>query len=176
VDGRLRTGKLVADFVGKWKDAGSTVTIVPENYTVAGYSFSFNKVITHNGLNGQGDPSWTTVVTNAVLSHPTNGSSSWECTRVTTWTDGYGDMDVSNNAYEVTGTASGVSRNGVPYTAVVDMDRPLRILANCPNIVSGVLGLTPQDRQTREIDYGNGACDKDAVLTVGNYTTIITLP
>lgn len=176
LDGRLRTGKLNASFVGKWKDAGSTVTITPDNYTVAGYAFTFNKVITYNGLNGQSDPYWTVVVTNAVLSHPTNGTSTWSCDRVTTWTEGHADTDPTNNEYEVTGTAEGVSRNGVNYTVVVDASQPLKVLASCPNIVSGVLGLTPQGKLTREIDYGTGACDNQAVLTVGNYTTTITLP
>lgn len=176
LDGRLRTGKLHGVFSGKWKDVGSSVVITPENYTVSGYAFSFTETITYQGLNTDSDPYWTTVVTNAVLTHASNGMSTWNCNRTTVWTEGSGDLDPSNNVYEVFGQANGVARNNIAYTVVVDQAKALRAEVGCQWVVSGQLELTPKDYDTRTIDYGNGACDNKAVLTVGNYTSEITLP
>ena len=175
LDGRLRTGKLIATFTGKWKDPGSTCTVVPQDYTVAGVALSFNKTITYNGENGQAQPNWTTEVTNAVATSATSGTFTWECTRVTTWVEGTGDLDASNNVFEVVGVANGVTRQNIAYDVVVDADAPLRVEASCPNIVSGRFSISPADRATRVIDYGTGACDNVATLTVGQYSGTITL-
>jgi hypothetical protein len=176
VDGRLRTGQLKAVFTGKWKDPGSQVVITPTNYTVSGYSLSFTKTVTYEGLNSDNDPYWTTVVANGVINHPTNGGSSWSCTRTTTWVEGSGDLDPTNNVYEVFGTSNGVSRQGVSYVVNVNAATPLRVETGCQYITSGILSLTPAQRTARNIDYGTGICDNQATLSVGSYVTTITLP
>lgn len=173
LDGRLRTGKLHADFTGKWKDAGSTATITPENYTVNGYAFTFTKTITMNDR-VNGNLNWTVDVDDAVLTHPDNGQISWQSIRTTTWAEGEGDLDPSTNVYIIEGDASGIARNGLAFTA--NTDQPLRVELSCQYIVQGVLSLTPDGRETRSIDYGTGACDNQAVLTVGNFQGNITLP
>jgi hypothetical protein len=174
LDGRLRTGKLRATFNGKWKDAGSTVTITPENYTVAGYAFSFTAVVTFNGRDGNAHLNWTTVVTDAVMTHATYGVINWEGTRTTTWIAGEGNVDVSTYVYEVTGSANGTARNGRTFTA--NIDQPLRVELSCQWVVSGVWSIIPQGLDKRSIDYGTTGCDNQATFTVGTYTTTLTLP
>lgn len=174
LDGRLRTGKLRATFNGKWKDAGSTVTITPENYSVAGYAFAFTAVVTFNGRDGGGHLNWTTVVTDATLIHGTYGTIDWEGTRTTTWIEGEGNTDASTFVYEVTGSANGMARNGRTFTA--NIDSPLRVELSCRWPVSGVWSITPQALEKRSVDYGGPGCDDQAVFTVGAYTTALTLP
>ncbi|HEX2898589.1 MAG TPA: hypothetical protein VHS96_02605 [Bacteroidia bacterium] len=174
LDGRLRTGKLHATFNGKWKDAGSTVVITPEGYTVAGYAFSFISTVTVNGRDGNGDLSWTTDVQDAVLTHPTSGTIRWEGTRTTTWIEGEGSFDANTYVYEVTGSANGTARNGLTFTAQVE--QPLRVELSCRYIVGGVWSVTPQDREKRSVDYGNTGCDNQAILSVGTFSTVLTLP
>jgi hypothetical protein len=174
LDGRLRAGKLKAEFTGKWKDAGSQVVITPDGYSVNGYAFSFTATITFNGRDANSHLNWTTVVSNAVLTHPTNGTIQWNSTHNTTWTAGEGSLDPNTYVYEVTGSSNGVARNLLTFVASID--QPLRIELNCQWIVGGVWTITPQDRDPRSIDYGNNGCDNQATLTVGNYTTAVTLP
>jgi hypothetical protein len=174
LDGRLRSGRLIATFTGKWKDAGSTVVITPDDYTVAGYAFSFTATVTVNGRNSAGKLNWTTVVDNATLTHPSNGTITWEATRTTTWVAGEGSFDPNTYVYEVTGSANGVARNNLSFTAQVD--QPLRVELSCRHIVSGVWSITPQGREKRSIDYGNTGCDDQATLTVGTFSTQLTLP
>lgn len=174
LDGRLRTGKLHAAFNGKWRDAGSTVVITPEDYTVAGYAFDFSATVTVNPVDGNGHRNWTSVVSNAVLVHPTNGTIRWNSTRTTTWVEGEGSFDPSTYVYEVTGTANGTARNGLTFTAGVD--EPLRIEMSCRWITDGIWSITPQGRDPRTIDYGGTGCDDQATLSVGEFSTAVTLP
>ena len=175
VDGRTRTGKLIANFNGKWKDAGSTVVITPDGYSVEGFAFHFTQTITMNGRDpSTGLLSWETVVDNAVLTDPVTLSQiSWESTRTTTWAEGEGDLDLSNNVYLVSGNSSGTSRTGRDFTVLTTQD--LRVELSCPTITEGVLEITPAGLQTRTIDYGNGSCDGVVTLGIGSFQTQINL-
>lgn len=174
-DGRLRTGILIATFDGKWKDQGARVTVTPQGYSVSGYAFSFELVSTMNGRDTQsGLLSWTTVVTNASLINPNESSQiTWEGTRTTVFKSGEGDLNLSNNVYEITSTSSGTARNGRGFTA--QTKTPLEVQLSCPNVVRGTVELTPLNLETRSIDYGQGACDGIAILTVGSFQTEINL-
>lgn len=181
LDGRLRTGRLIAEFNGKWRDQGSTVRITPDAYTIsnatatATYAVTFVYDITMNGRDGDGNLNWTNVITNAnFINSATNERISWQGTRTTTWIEGEGSTDLSSYVYRIEGTASGNSRNGRAFTA--EVTAPLIVELNCPNVVSGVLEVSPQDLETRSIDYGTGACDGIAQLTVGSFVTQINLP
>lgn len=181
LDGRLRSGTLTAEFQGKWKDAGATVTITPSNYTVTNvtgtvtYAVSFEQTIVMNGRNADNQLNWTNTITNAVfINAVSNERIVWEGERTTTWIEGEGDLDLGNNVYAVSGTANGIARTGRSFTAATTT--PLRVELDCPNVTSGTIEITPQDLLTRSIDYGTGSCDQVAVLTVGTFSQEISLP
>lgn len=175
LDGRLRTGALIATFNGFWKNENSTVTIVPESYTVAGYSFFFTQTILVNPRNTAGQINWTTRVVDAELLHPQNGQISWDSERTTTWVEGEDTPLVfQDDAFEVTGTANGISRTNRGFD--VTITNPLRIIGDCGYVVAGAIELTPQQLATRTIDYGQGACDNRILLTVGNFQQEYFLP
>lgn len=171
-DGRLRTGKLTATFVGKWLTPGTFVDIEPTDYTVNGNSLLFEKRITYNGINTDGHKNWTTTVTGGQVITST-GTIEWETSRETEWISGDGDTDPSNNVYSITATSSGKSRRGITFTAATET--PLIVHLNCPNIVQGIVSITPTGYQERSIDYGTGSCDNQATLTIGEWSTVITL-
>lgn len=172
LDGRVRAGKLIAVFSGKWRNAGATVVITPDDYMVNGNQMEFEKTIVYNGLNNQGNPSWDVTVSNASIQTST-GTITYESVRTTEQTAGYGDLSLSNDEFSITGTASGTARNGRSFT--MNTDEPLIVQSDCAHVVAGVLSITPEELQTRSIDYGNGICDNYATLTIGNYTVSITL-
>lgn len=177
LDGRRRAGKLIAVFNGKWNVNGTSVTITPEDYQVTGlngktYDFSFTHTITRTGINSAGHLVLAVVVKDAVLTS-SDGTIRWESTRNVAWTQGILDGNPTTNVYEITGSASGTSSNNVSFT--VTIDEPLVIKATCPHIVQGVLSLTPAGRLTRTLDYGNGACDNEALLVIDTFSRTITL-
>lgn len=175
LDGRLRSGALVATFNGLWKDPGSTVVIRPDNYTVSSYAFSFTQTISVNQKDADNRSNWTTTVDNAQLFHPQNGQITWDSQRTTTWVAGESTLtDFADDAFEVTGNASGITRNNREFTA--DIVTPLRIVTDCSYIVSGSVDIKPRDLNTRTVDYGQGSCDNRVMLTVGSYQQEFFLP
>lgn len=172
-DGRARAGKLVADFYGRWSEEGSYVEIVPDGYSVNTWPVLFTKTITNNGRNSDGNLTFSTEVVDGRIATP-QGTIFYTSERETEWTFGESTpLDVSDNEYVITGTASGTARNTLSFTATID--EPLLVRANCPNIVQGIISITPDNRDTRTIDYGNGGCDNLVTISVGSYTTQITL-
>lgn len=172
LDGRRRAGKLIGIFNGKWNVDGAFVDITSDGYQVTGfdgtsYDFSFNKRITR--VNAQ---NYSVEVNNAVLSSA-DGSISWNSNRTIEWVAGTDDMNPETNEYLIRGSASGTAITGVNFT--VTIDEPLKILATCPNIVSGVITLTPQGGADRLIDYGNGTCDATANVTISGFSRTIQL-
>ncbi|MEM6264291.1 MAG: hypothetical protein AAGI38_17390 [Bacteroidota bacterium] len=177
LDGRTRAGKLTGIFYGQWKNDGSYVDITPENYRITllngeAYDFSFSKKISKLGPDSDGNPTFRTEVKNAVLTGD-DGTVRWNSTRTTKWVEGVGDLNPSTNVYLVSGGATGTNRKGVDFE--VEILEPLRIEMDCPNVTQGVLELTPDEKETRSLDYGDGTCDRRATFSVGNFTTEITL-
>ena len=168
LDGRNRAGKLVGEYSGKWTDPGSTISISPDGYSVAGYAFFFNLTTTLNQPDANGNPNWTTVITNAELINPSDGGRiNWESTRTTTWIEGEDTFTYDDNAYEVTGSATGNARSLRFFTA--ETTTPLRYNVTCPQPVSGVVSISPDSLQTRSINYGAGTCDNFGVIQVNGF-------
>ncbi|RMG31735.1 MAG: hypothetical protein D6730_00955 [Bacteroidetes bacterium] len=171
-EGRTRQGKLIGTFHGKWSQAGSYVDIVSDGYQVSKldgtvYSFEFQKRITKID-----STTYSVKVENAVLTSD-QGSIKWQSERVVEWTAGRGDADPLNNEYLLTGGASGTSIKGLNFN--VRIEEPLKVLANCPHIVSGVLSLTPEGKEERTIDYGSGECDDEVILSIFGFSRTINL-
>ncbi len=174
LDGRSRAGKLVAQFNGSWKDPGSTVVTTPDGYSVEGYAFSFIHRSTINPLDAENRINWTTVVSDAELINPSDGSTiNWESTWTATWVEGDGTFGLDDNIYEISGVASGVARSLRSFTA--STSSPLRIGLTCPTPIAGTCTISPDSLETRTIDYGNGACDNVAVLRMDEFETQINL-
>ena len=51
----------------------------------------------------------------------------------------------------------------------------LRKEIGCRHIVSGSLALTPSGKPTRYVDFGTGACDDQATVTINGNVYNITL-
>ena len=177
LDGRNRSGKLVGIFSKKWNEPNASVVITPENYQVrllngTTYHFSFIKTITQNGLNAEGNPMLSVEVKEAVLTSDVH-SIQWESSRTVEWVEGIGNLEPENHVYEISGSAAGISSTGVEFS--VSIDAPLVVKANCAHITAGVMSLTPKGKLTRSIDYGDGACDAEAVVEIAGFTRKIEL-
>jgi hypothetical protein len=75
--------------------------------------------------------------------------------------------------YLITGSANGTSAGGTSYTAVIG--QALRKELSCRHIVSGIISITPGDKPTRTINYGDGTCDDKATVTINGNVFNITL-
>lgn len=168
-DGRIRKGQIMLTYTGRYRDEGTIITITPQNYTVNGYVLSGTKVITNNGLNSNGDPSFSIVVDGSITAPGNAWTSEWNSNRLRTWIEGSNTLTIWDDVYEITGSGSGVNRNGVLYNVLITS--PLRAEIGCRWLVSGSMTLTPDGYDARIIDFGNGECNNGFSVTVNGETT-----
>lgn len=172
-DGKERRGELVGTFSDwPWR-VNATLTIVPENYFVDDYSVEGQKVHRYLGKNLSGNRHWHVEVTDGLVITPDGATITWESERETELIKGGEDFDPTNNVYAITGEARGNNRNGREFEAMIK--EALIIEVGCPNVTQGVLDITPEELKTRSVDYGDGNCDDDAIVTIGNKTYDIKL-
>lgn len=168
-DGRIRNGVLFVTFTGRYRDAGTIITITPQNYTVNGYSVNGTKTVTNMGLNSESQPYFSVVVQGSISPPGNAWTTSWNSSRTRTWIEGYNTTsNVWDDVYEIDGTASGVNRFGNPYT--IDITTPLRAEIGCPWLVSGILQIIPDGADTRTVDFGSGDCNNGFTVTVNGET------
>ena len=169
-DGRYRRGKIMVRFTTdvNRRTAGAVVTRV--DYFVNDNQHTATRTFTDIG-NG----SFTVDVTNASIIRANNGGThSWTANWIFTRTAGFGTPQVSDDVYNVTGSATGTNHKNVGYTAVIQ--NPLVKRADCPKyFVQGTIAVTNTNSKAMSLDYGTGTCDNVATVTVNGHTRTITL-
>lgn len=178
-DGVNRRGKLIVTLTDRYVNPGSVLTVQPQNYYVNDHLIEGTKTITNNGRNGSNNLSFTVQVTNGKVTFPAGGYTTWNSTRTNEWIAGESTTWFSNglsgicdDVYLITGSANGVNRAGLSYT--VSITSPLRKELCCRWLVSGVIEIAPSGLLTRTVNFGGGACDAIATVTIaGNTFTFV---
>lgn len=175
-----RSGKVIATFTGPYAEAGTLITITTDNYYVNGNRVEGVKTVFNEGFNDAGNLFYSIAVADGLITLATGETISWTASRTREWIGGYGTPEIEDDVYALTdGIAAehaveGVNRNGIPFTAHIA--EPLIRELDCRWMVSGILEVSPEGMEMRTIDFGTGDCDNSATLTVGGFTTEITLP
>lgn len=169
-----RSGKIIATFTGLYKDEGTVITIDPEDYYVNGTHVEGNKTVTNLGLNDAGNLHFSVIVSDALVTLPDGSNIEWASSKDREWIEGVETSEIHDDVYMITGNAEGINRLDIPFTMVIL--EALRKELDCHWVVSGVVEVSPEGEDSRTIDYGDGECDNEATLTVGDFTTTITLP
>lgn len=175
-DGRDRRGKILISYTGEYKAVGSVITITPDNYFVNDNQILGTKVITNLGdTDGDSFVEFHVVIDGSVILADNKGTITFKANKYREWVAGMGTEERSDDEFNAWGTASGSHSDGKSYTAVVDEATPLHRIMGCRHWVSGILNITPASRPTRSIDFGDGTCDDQAVVTVNGHSRTITL-
>jgi hypothetical protein len=165
-DGRVRNGQIMVSFTGRYRDEGTVITVTPQNYKVNGYELEGTKVITNLGTNSQGFLHYSIAVDGSITAPGNIWTTSWTSSRVRTWVAGSSTLTPWDDAYEITGSASGINRNGIAYN--MSITTPLRAEIICPWLVSGVITITPEENEARVVDFGSGDCNNGFTVTIGD--------
>jgi hypothetical protein len=168
IDGRVRKGRILVTYTGRYRDAGTIITITPQNYTVDGYLIVGAKTIVNEGTNSNGQPYFTIVVTATITAPNAAYVTTWNSTRTRTWTQGYNTITPLDDVYQITGLATGTNRNGISYAAQVT--EPLVAKVTCPWLVSGEYTVNPANGATRTVNFGSGDCNNGFTVTVNGNT------
>ena len=177
-DTKFRKGLITVSFTGSYRDSGTVITITATNYFVGYDSINPTKVngqriVTNKGLNTNNHLNYS-IQANLTLVNYLNEQLTWSSTRNREWIAGDTSSSWTDDEYLITGTASGKSFGGVNYTVTI-ID-PLHVRLDCPKwITAGTFSLTPENKEARILNYGNGTCDNLATVTIKDRTFDISL-
>jgi len=172
--GITRTGKIYMSLTDYWKNVGSLRTTTFEDFFVDGNQIEGVKTVENIGENADGLLSWERKIENGKVTFADGTSTTIDCNRVSVMVAGADTFVFADDEYDVTGTSSGVDRNGVPFTTEITV--PLHFINGCRFPVSGELTITSEGLDTPiVIDYGDGTCDNLATQTIGTEVTEIEL-
>jgi hypothetical protein len=170
-DGLQRRGRLLVTFTGPYSEAGTVITITPQDYHVNDHLLQGVKTVTNAGPDDQGNTHFIVTVAGTVTAPDGSWTSTHNYQRTRTWIAGEGTAALLDDVYLITGGGSGVNRHGTAFT--VQITTPLRVEVGCPWIVSGVQEIVPQGQPARVIDFGQGGCDAQVTITVGNFSFVV---
>ncbi|MBC8111967.1 MAG: hypothetical protein H7Y04_12975, partial [Verrucomicrobia bacterium] len=172
---RLRKGKVKIAYTGKYRENNAQQILTFENYAVAPVGTTTfivvdnatKKTVSHV-INGS---IYTTTIKaeNAKLTYPDGSIVSWNSDRVRNWDVKNTLFDYTDDEATLSGTFNGTNRNGVSYSVTSTPNSPLlyklACLATSGSVpVQGKMTITPAGGVAREIDFGNGSCDRNATL------------
>lgn len=186
-DNRYRRGKIFISYSNSvkpepytyWDSLTSiTITTSPDNSYFVGndannmHQVIGSKTVTNNGHNlTTGNMTWTVVVNGQIIKANNQGTISWTSNRVREWLTGEGTPYYwLDDSYGVTGSASGTSANGTPFSMNIT-SQLIRKISCIRWFVSGTLEFKPGNKPTRYVDFSppsNGACDDVATVTINS--------
>jgi hypothetical protein len=172
-DGRYRRGKIIISYEGHYREPGHVHTITFADYFVDDNQLLGTKTVTNTGTNAAGNLAFTVHVDGKIIKANGAGTVTWKSDRTREWIAGASTPVWSDDVYLITGGASGTSASGNNFTLTIL--QALRKEIGCRHFVSGQISMAPDNKAVRLIDYGNGACDNEATVTINGKSHVITL-
>lgn len=172
INGWIRKGKIIYTLNKLPRETGAVVNVTFENYYVNGYKLEGSYSMTNNGST-DANLNITTRLVNGKITYP---DGKWY-TRTSTinWQQvaGSGTASVLDDEFNVTGEA--VIKSSANNELITSSKSPLLRKVTCGNFVSGQLNVA-YNRIAGVLDFGGGACDKNATLSLGTRNYEVTLP
>lgn len=174
LDGRVRKGKIITVYSNRAYMPGSTISTSFEGYFVNSLKIEGTHVITNtSSANGFS----FTVAIDGTITRPNGNYIEWTSNKSIAQSEGQSTSgDYSDDAFSVTGQAAGIVKiNERFFEWNTSITSPLIIKPTCRWIVKGTLSYQKNGNSVASLDYGNGACDNEATLSVNDRSRIITL-
>jgi hypothetical protein len=206
LDGHLRNGTIMYNWSASissathYRDSGLVISVTTPNndYYVDSNKIQVNKTITNQGRITSGNLTWH-VTTSLIITKANNGGTiQWSSTRdkvllntnlfvyngstISASFTGYiNPINWAGAVVGVTGTASGISADGLSFTDVISIMlvrnfncSPSLIHPHFHPYVAGEIDFTPSGKLTRKINFGTGACDETYTISIGSWSVTIT--
>lgn len=176
---RMRKGKIIITVTGPMWEAGSSRTVELDNFYVNGHKVEGTRIVTNEGrwMEGEyeGRRYFSVVLTGGKVYVPdTDIVISKEVNRTRTFFEGEETRwDTRDDIWYIDGIATGVNRKGIPFSREITSSLWKEI--GCRFITKGTVLISAEGRPDVILDYGDGACDPEATVTVGDESRTINL-
>jgi len=163
-DGRLRRGIINFETTGFYSEEGTVVTVTFDNYYQNNYKVEGTQIVTNDGRNSDSNLVYTVEINDGVVTTPDNKVINYEQNTTREWAEGETTiLDVCDDVYYITGTQNGLSSDSIAYLLTVQQQLDVKIC--CNYIRAGILDVDIEGLSTLSINYGDGTCDENAVVT-----------
>ena len=176
-DGRYRRGMITLAFTGRYRDSLTTITVTPLNYYVNDNQLLGTKTIKNKGHNAAHHLVYEINANMSVVKGDGSGIITWSSIRQREWISGESTLTWNDDIYSITGGATGAAAGGGTFSTLITTPLIRNMALGCRrHFTSGVVEHAPTGKATRYIDYGSGACDDIATVTIDGVSYTITLP
>jgi hypothetical protein len=164
-NGRFHSGKIIIEQSDSMRKNGATRITTFENFGIDSLRLKNGSVTLKNeGKNDNGNPKFSRKITDMVIEGP-NGQVNIRSLHTRTLVKGDDTEDRADDVWKIEGETIGTSDDHVVFSAYIR--EALVRKGDCPYIVAGKEVVTRKGR-TAVIDYGDGTCDRFAVVTLEN--------
>ncbi|MEM0518470.1 hypothetical protein [Aequorivita flava] len=159
-NGNIVSGSILLEY-GPLTSGTYTVNYTFQNFVFNGNGVSGGGSVLYEIAN-QNDNPQSTLTESITVSFPnTTVTATRNGTRISEWVEGVGSGTWVDNVYNITGNWQTQFTNGFERSGEVTQQLVYKLA--CPFIVEGKLQIT-QDGLSAIIDFGDGACDNQAVF------------
>lgn len=175
---RTRKGKIIITVSGPMWQEGSMREVTFEDYYVNDHKIEGVRTVTNQGRHMEGEYEgkiyFTVVLERARVTTDDDFTITKQVNRTRTFVEGEETKwDTRDDIWYIEGLATGVNRNGVAFTR--EITSPLWKEIGCRFITQGTVLISAEGRPDAILDYGEGECDPDVTITVGEETRTINL-
>jgi hypothetical protein len=178
-DGHTRRGKIITDYTNRLVYPGATATTTFDGFYID--SIQVQGTHTINNTGSTSSRQLTVDVTDAKLTKPSGNYTQWTSHKVITQTEGLATADFHDDVFSVQGSAHGQTKKENLLAAWdSNIAEPLVKKFVCHWIVQGKIRTLRVNTSATSpwaavLDFGNGDCDNQAVITINGVAHNITL-
>ena len=161
--GQTRSGMVKVTINGRYRVEGSIKTIELFDYVINGIAVEGTKTVENLGLNENNNLVFSTTLTGGKITTPNGIVLNREFSREREWVAGADSPNHFDDVYFISGITTGTNYLGETYTRTIT--NPLEWSASCKFIKSGTIVSEVEGKATITMDYGDGVCDNEAIVS-----------
>jgi len=157
---------------------GSLRVVTFENFFVNDYKIEGVRTVTNEGRHTEGDYEgklyFSVMLDSGKVTTPDNTVITKQVNHTRTFVEGEeSKWDIRDDIWYIEGTSTGINRNGIEFSR--EITSPLWKEIGCRFITQGTVVISAEGRPDAILDYGEGTCDPEATVTIGEETRTINL-
>ena len=174
VKGHLRKGKIITVYTGRLHVPGNKAVTSFDNFSIDTFKIEGKHTVQNTTTPGSNERSFTRIVENARITNINNGNwCSWNGSRKMTQLEGNGTPFFPiDDVFSITGSRNTECSGGKSRSS--EIVEPLIKKFTCKWIVKGVVKIS-LNGTVGLLNFGDGACDNKATLTVDGVSRPISL-
>lgn len=180
LDGHYRKGKIITEYTNRLLVPGASATTIFDGFYIDTIKVEGTHKIA-NTSSSNTTRQYTVDVTDAKLTKPSGNYVQWRNHKVITQIEGLTTVSFLDDIFRIEGSASGkVKRGDLLVAWESNIIEPLIKKFSCRWIVKGKIRTVRVNTAANGpwiavLDFGNGTCDNQAVITINGVSRQITL-